>query len=86
MKIYDYILIQEDLYYTLTLLCLSALKIKREVLMSKDLGEVMTALQIFDDKDIAEMITKNHELDSDLRLVQEKLDYNGFINSSYNHE
>ena len=54
--------------------------------MSKDLGEVMTALQIFDDKDIAEMITKNHELDSDLRLVQEKLDYNGFINSSYNHE
>ena len=86
MKIYDYILIQEDLYYTLTLLCLSALKIKREALMSKDLGEVMTALQIFDDKDIAEMITKNHELDSDLRLVQEKLDYNAFINSSYNHE
>lgn len=78
MKMYDHILIRENIYQTLTLLCLSALKIKRTELLSKDLGIVMNALQTFSEDDISKMFEKAREVDEILKSHKE-VDFDSFI-------
>lgn len=77
MKMYDHILIRENIHQTLTLLCLSALKIKRTELLSKDLGIVMDALQTFSEDDVSKMFEKAREVDEMLKS-QKEVDFDSF--------
>lgn len=84
MTIMDFVLSNDDIFYSLTLLCLAALKIKRQVLLSKDYANIMNSLQSFEEDDILLLIAKTAEVERDILNDHNKLDYITFVNSNKN--
>ena len=63
MKVLDNILFQGNKFHYLNVLCLAALKIKRDKLLSKDYSEIMYALQSFIEEDVNKIFSRVQEID-----------------------
>ena len=78
MKIWDYLFCQNDIEKYLIILCLSALRVKRKLLCSKHLSDIMMALQDFNDNDVNAILDQVDEISVEIENKNSRLTKENF--------
>ena len=78
MKIWDYLFCQNDIEKYLNILCLSALRIKRKLLCSKQISDIMMALQDFNDNDVNAILDQVDEISVEIENKNSRLTKENF--------
>lgn len=85
MRIWDYLLVQKDLFNFLNILCICVLKVKRKIIMNRDYSEIMDTLQCLNEEDISPIISKYKEIETEIEIHQSFLNYNAFTQTIKHH-
>jgi hypothetical protein len=78
MKIWDYLFCQNNIEQYLNILCLSALRIKRKLLCSKQISDIMMALQDFNDNDVNAILDQVDEISVEIENKNSRLTKENF--------
>ena len=79
MKIWDFLFCQNNIEQYLNVLCLSALRIKRKELCSKQISDIMMALQDFNDNDVDSILDEVDEINAEIENKNARITKKKFL-------